>query len=116
MPRKAIPRKIRIQSNQTDLSTQDLPTLPTVGEMRTWDPEKLLRWIDQRHPNFLTGNDLKNFKKQKFNGIAFVSIPSVEIFEKYNLSYGVSISLMNLVDEVNKAGKFICHGRNSDTS
>jgi hypothetical protein len=113
MPRKA---KAMIQSNQTELSTQDLPTLPTVGEMRTWDLEKMLRWIDQRHPNILTGNDLKNFKKQKFYGIAFVSIPSVEIFKKYNLSYGVSVLLMNLVDEVNKAGKFICHGRNSDTS
>src|SRR5271156_5014223 len=106
MPRKAMPRKIRIQSNQTEPSTQDLPTLPTVGEIRNWDPEKLLQWINQRHPNILAGNDLKNFKKQKFYGIAFVSIPRVENFEKYNLSYGVSTLLMNLVDEVNKAGKF----------
>ena len=91
---------------QTEVDTQDLPTIPTVQEMRTWDPEKVLRWIRQRGPNILIKEDhLNNFKKERIMGRAFL-VFSVEHFQACGLPRGVGLALMDLVDEV-KAGEFI---------
>jgi hypothetical protein len=38
------------KSKRTDLSPQDLPTIPTVQEMTTWDEAALLQWIQQEKP------------------------------------------------------------------
>jgi hypothetical protein len=54
---------IESKPEQTELSTQDLPTIPTVEEMETWDEEELLRWIQQRKPNLLKSRNLENFNK-----------------------------------------------------
>ena len=90
---------------QTELSTQDLPTIPTAEEMEIWDEEKVLRWIQQRNRNILKGNNLENFKKECIMGTAFLA-SDVEFYQTYGLPRGVGLALKNLADQV-KEGKFI---------
>jgi Trm5-related predicted tRNA methylase len=94
------------ESERTELSTQVLPTIPTVQEMKTWDEEKVLRWIQQRDRNILKGDNLDNFNKAGIHGRAFL-FSSYNFFSKEcGLSPRASLGLENLVDEV-KEGKFI---------
>jgi hypothetical protein len=93
------------EPERTELSTQKLPTIPTVQEMETWDEEKVLRWIRQRKPNLLKGNTLENFNNAEITGSAFL-LSSFEFFKGCDLSPGASLVLNGLVDEV-KEGKFI---------
>jgi hypothetical protein len=91
---------------QTEQSTEDLPAIPTVQEMETWDDEKLLRWIQQRNRNILKYDDLDNFNQARITGAAFLG-SSFEFLNKFCcLSPAVSLGLVRLVDEV-KEGKFI---------
>jgi hypothetical protein len=94
------------KSEQTELNAQELPTIPTVQEMKTWNEEKVLRWIQQRDPNLLKGDNLGNFNKADIMGRAFLA-SDVDFFHKTcGLSAGVGLALKNLADEV-KEGKFI---------
>jgi len=90
----------------TEVSIQDLPRIPTVEEMETWDEEKLLRWIQQRKPTVLKGRNLDNFNNAGITGTAFLGT-SVEFFNKFcGLTPAAGLGLVRLVDEVKK-GKFI---------
>ena len=85
---------------------QDLPEIPAVQDMKTWNKEKVLRWIQQRNNNILEDDDLDNFKKARIMGSAFLT-SDVKFFQKNcDLSPGVSLALKNLVDEVMEGGKF----------
>ena len=77
---------------RTELSTQELPTIPTVQEMETWNEEKMLRWIQQRNRNILKGDDLENFNKAGITGRAFL-LSSFEFFKSCALSSGASLAL-----------------------
>ena len=90
---------------RTELNTQELPTIPTVQEMQTWNMEKVLRWIQQRDPNILEEDDLNNFRKARIAGRAFLAF-SVEDFKACDLPLAVAVALNDLADEV-KEGKFI---------
>src|SRR4051812_20822033 len=95
------------KSERTEPSTQELPTVPTVQEIETWDKKKVLRWIQKRKPNTLEDDDLDNFNKARIDGIAFVD-SSFDFFNKIcGLSPGVSLGLMRLVNEVKEEGEFI---------
>jgi hypothetical protein len=92
---------------RTDLSTQELPTIPTTQEMQTWDEEKVLRWIQQRDLNILKDDNLENFNKAGITGEAFL-LSSFKFFsESCALSAGDSLVLESLVGEVKEEGKFI---------
>jgi hypothetical protein len=107
-----MPASFESESERTKLSTQVLPTIPTVEEMESWDEEKVLRWIQQRKPNLLKGDNLENFKKTHIMGTAFL-VFDYEFFHKAcGLQPGVGLVLKTLADEVNE-GKFI-HRHNSD--
>ena len=91
---------------RTEVNTQELPTIPTVQEMKAWDEEKVLRWIQQRDRNILVEEDgLNNFKKARIAGRAFLAF-SVEDFKACDLRLAVAVALKDLADEV-KEGKFI---------
>src|SRR5271163_1389437 len=95
------------ESEQTELSTQDLPTIPTVQEMKTWDKEKVLRWIQQRDPNILEGDNLNTFIESKICGSAFLA-SSVKFYSREcGLPPGPSLALGDLVNEVKEGSKFI---------
>jgi hypothetical protein len=89
---------------QTEISTQDLPTIPPTQEMKTWNMEKVRRWIKQRDQDVLMGNDLENFTKAGIRGRAFLA-SSVQDFQTYGLPLAVAVALKDLADEV-KEGKF----------
>jgi hypothetical protein len=92
---------------RTDLSTQELPKIPTVQEMQTWNTERVLQWIRQRDPNILDEDDLDNFKKARIAGRAFLRF-NIEFFKNCNLPLAVAVALEDLAGEViNKKGKFI---------
>ena len=88
---------------QTGLSTQYLPITPAIQVMKSWDTEKVLRWIQQREPNILDENDIDNFKKARITGRTFLAF-NVEFFKSWGL---LLAPLMVLVDEVKYQGKFI---------
>jgi hypothetical protein len=93
---------------QTELSTQDLPEIPAVQDMITWNKEMVLRWIRQRDRNILEEEEeeVDNFKEQDITGRVFLA-SNIEFFQRNcGLSSGVSLALQVLVDEV-KEGKFI---------
>jgi hypothetical protein len=90
----------------TELSTQDLPTIPTVQEMKTWDTEKVLRWIQQRNSNILTGDNLEKFNRAYIRGRAFLA-SDVEFYRTCGLPLGAGLILKALADEVKERGKFI---------
>ena len=94
------------EPDRTDPSTQELPTIPTVQEMKAWDEEKVLRWIQQRDRNILKGDNLDNFNKAGITGRAFLAF-SVEDFKACDLPLAVAVALKDLADEVNEEGKFI---------
>jgi hypothetical protein len=92
---------------RTDLSTQELPTIPTVQEIKTWDTENVLRWIQQRNRNILKGDNLEKFNKAYIIGSAFLDADVNFYHETYDLPAGVSLALKKLADEVKRAGKSI---------
>jgi hypothetical protein len=92
---------------RTELSTQELPTIPTTQEMQTWDKEKVLRWIQQRYRYILEEDDLENFNKAGITGKVFL-LSNREFFSKScALVAGPSLALESLVDEVKEESKFI---------
>ena len=92
---------------RTEVNTQELPTIPTVQEMKNGDTGKVLRWIQQRHPNIpLEEDDLNNFKKARIAGRAFL-VSDVEFYQTCGLPRGVGLALKKLADEVKEEGKFI---------
>jgi hypothetical protein len=92
---------------QTDPSTQKLPDIPTVQEMKDWDEETVLQWIKQRNRNILKGDNLKKFKEVCIIGSLFLD-SNVDFYTKNcHLPLGIGLELQKLVNEVNKEGKFI---------
>ena len=81
------------------------PTIPTVEEMRTWNEEKVLRWICRKDLNMFEDDDnLNKFKMAEFIGSAFL-LSTIDLFIRSGMSLGRSISLYGLVTEVKS--KFI---------
>jgi hypothetical protein len=74
--------------------------------MKTWDTEKVLRWIQQRDSNILGEDDLDNFKNTRIAGRAFLRF-DVEFFTNCGLPLAVAVALKDLTDEVKEESKFI---------
>jgi hypothetical protein len=91
---------------QPELSTQELPKIPAVQEMETWDEEKVLRWIKQRNRNILKGDNLENFNKERIMGRAFLA-SDVEFYQTRGLPCRIGLALKHLANEVKRAGKSI---------
>jgi hypothetical protein len=90
---------------RTEPSTQPLLRTLRAEEMKTWNAEKVLQWIQQRSGNILRGDEVDNFKRADITGSAFL-LSSFEFFKSCALSPGTSLVLTSLVDEV-KGGKFM---------
>jgi hypothetical protein len=86
-------------SGDSPVMNETLPTQPTVEEMKTWEKNEVLQWIQQRRPKLLQDDDLKNFKEANFSGEAFL-LRSREDFRECGLSFGVRLVLESLVNEV----------------
>jgi hypothetical protein len=76
---------------------------PTIGEIKWWDEDKLVKWIQQKRPNLLTGEDVKKLKTGRISGLAFLLAVDhkVESFENgCKLRIGASLELTNLAREI----------------
>jgi hypothetical protein len=103
-----MPASFESEPKRTELNTQDLPEIPAVQDMITWNEEKVLRWIQQRDPIILVEEDhLNNFEKADVVGRAFLA-SDYDFFHKIcGLPVGIAAALQDLADDVKKEGKFI---------
>jgi len=97
---------VKSKSERTQTGTQDLPTSPTIQQMKTWESEKVLRWIQQRDLSILVGDDLDTFNKLNFSGMAFLRTDFRFFHKVCHLFPVASLRLKRLVDQV-KNGRFI---------
>jgi len=88
------------KSKRTQLSTEPLPTLPTVEEMRTWDTKKVLRWIQQREPHLLSDDDVERFLKAGITGTIFLAINFEFLRKGCGIPPGPSLLLTRIMNEV----------------
>jgi hypothetical protein len=101
----AMTTSLESASEQTELSSQDLPTNPTAQEVQTWNTEKMLRWIQQRNPNILTGDNLEKFNRAYIIGSAFL-LSDIDFYQRCGLPLGAGLVLKALADKV-KESRFI---------
>jgi len=78
---------------------------PTIEEIKDWDADELLEWIQQNEPKQLRGDTLEKFKAADISGKVFLmKAGDVEFFEnKCNLPIGPSVVLADLARKI--AGK-----------
>jgi hypothetical protein len=78
---------------------------PTIEEVKYWDEDDLLKWIQQRHLKLLKGDDLKKLKEECIDGVVFLNHAGDEKFfhEKCNLASETSERLANLAREIAEA-------------
>jgi hypothetical protein len=77
-------------------------TKPTIEEIKNWDEEDLLEWIQQKRPKLLKDDDIKKLKEARISGDVFVDhAGDVEFFEnKCNLPIGISERLAKLARKI----------------
>jgi hypothetical protein len=93
-------------TKQTDRSTQELPEIPTVKDMRSWSVGKVLQWIQHSHPDILEDDDLGKFREAHVAGRAFLAC-DVEFYLRHGLRDGAILTLKDLADQIKEGGKFI---------
>ena len=101
----------------TDSNPDDSPVMnktpnPTMEEVKEWDNDQLLNWIQEVRPKLLRGKNIENFKAAEISGEVFLTLAGdVDFFRSQcNLPPGPSKGLANLAEEmnaVNKQGKLL---------
>src|SRR5271168_3883275 len=91
---------------------------PTIQEIRNWDAEGLLQWIQQKKPTLLSGNTLKKFRAVFISGNAFLDHAGDADWFQINckLPPGISYDLADLARETKKS-RFSCihHTHHADS-
>jgi hypothetical protein len=74
---------------------------PTIEEIKEWNQDKLLEWIQGKRPGLLEDDNLETFKKAFVRGNVFVKYGcNMEFFKGgCNLPIGISESLAKLARE-----------------
>ena len=86
----------------------EMPSNPTVQQMKHWNKAELLKWILQEKPNLLTGDDLEKFEAAKIEGEDFLSAAGDRtFFMDARLPVVTSQRLAILSREVKERGEFI---------
>ena len=84
---------------------------PTMEEVKEWDKDELLKWIQQKRPKLLTDDDVEKFKRAKISGRFFLTLASKMDFFKSecHLPVGPSGELAYLAREIGgvKQGKLL---------
>jgi hypothetical protein len=83
-------------------SKQASQAKPTIKEMKNWDADELLEWIQENRSKVLKGDILEKFKAEDISGDVFLHhAGDVEFFNnKCNLPSGTSERLANLASEL----------------
>jgi hypothetical protein len=86
----------------------EMPSNPTVQQMKDWNKDELLKWILQEKPNLLSDDDLEKFKAAKIEGVDFLwAAGDRAFFMNAGLPVGTSQRLAILSHEVKERGEFI---------
>jgi hypothetical protein len=86
----------------------EMPSNPTVQQMEDWDKDELLRWIQQKEPNLLSGDDLEKYIAAEISGNVFLwAAGDADFFMKADLPLGISLGLAILGHKVKEGGEFI---------
>jgi len=74
---------------------------PTAEQVKEWNEDKLLDWINKKLPKPLKDDTIKKFKKAEISGRAFLTLAgNVEFFKnEFNLPIGPSLALADLARE-----------------
>jgi hypothetical protein len=81
---------------------------PTVQQMKGWNKDKLLGWIQDKKPQLLRGNNLEKFIAAEISGESFLwAAREMDSFMKAGLPFGVSVGLAILAHEIKEGGEFI---------
>ena len=96
---------------QNELSSQ--ANEPTTLEIRSWDKNTLLEWIEKTVP--LESTDKEKFLNAGIDGIVFFGgAGDMKFFQGAGLSFGASFKLAELARETSKHS-LSCYGRNPDS-
>ena len=82
-------------------------TQPKMEEVKGWDNDDLLSWIQQSRPKLLrVGDNLEKFKAAQISGRAFLmQAGDMEFFKREcHLPAGPSVELAELAREIAEAG------------
>ena len=84
-------------------------TMPTTEEVKQWNVDGLIKWIQRQEPKVLPDDKVENFEKANFAGRAFLAkAGKAEFFEeKLGLSIGDSIALADLAREIKEKSKLL---------
>jgi hypothetical protein len=86
----------------------EIPLNPTVQQMKDCDNDQLLRWIKQKKPTLLSGDNLEKFIAAGIPGEAFLwGAGDRTYFIQHGLLAWVCEGLAILSQEVMEGGKFI---------
>jgi hypothetical protein len=104
-------RSTRSSHKQIEPGSQSkpkMPSNPTVQQMKSWNEDKLLWWIQQKRPNLLRDNNLEKFVAAEIVGEGFLwAAGDVDFFMKVGLPVGISQILAILGHEVKERSEFI---------
>jgi len=89
-------------SRRTYIPQQPSHIKPTIEEIKEWNEDELLKWIQQKRPGLLRGDNLEKFKAAFIRGAFFVKqAGDVGFFKKEcNLPIGISGELADLAREI----------------
>ncbi|KIX06463.1 uncharacterized protein Z518_04439 [Rhinocladiella mackenziei CBS 650.93] len=90
-------------SNQKETG-QDQEGIPTIQEIKSWDYEELLEWIQQTQPHLLANDEnVSTFKAAKISGSTFLRCAEdLDLFRRTHLPRGVYYGLASLAREVRR--------------
>jgi hypothetical protein len=93
---------------------------PTIEEIKKFDKNKLLEWIQRKRPGLLEDDNLETFKKAFIRGNVFVKYGcDVGFFEDgCHLPFGISCELVELAVEITggETAGTVQKGKEQDTS
>jgi hypothetical protein len=99
------------QASQTKSTTNE----PTFQEIRSWDKNKLLQWIQDKLSVPLELTDTEKLLNAEIDGTVFFrGAGNMGFFERAGLSFGASFKLAKLAGETSKHS-LSCYARNSDS-
>jgi hypothetical protein len=85
-----------------------MPSNPTVQQMKYWNKDELLEWMEQEKPQLLGGENLNKFKAAGFLGENLLRhAGNADFFMKAGLPLGVCDALASLGVEIKEGGEFI---------
>jgi hypothetical protein len=89
-------------SRRTYIPQHASHTKPTIEEIKEWNEDELLKWIQQKRPGLLRGDNLEKFEAAFIRGGFFVKqAGDVGFFKKEcNLPIGISGELADLAREI----------------